>query len=133
MPLDDRPRSCWMVGAAIETMVWSMKVIATAKIIAVRTRLFDLTPVPEPLKAFIASPGGRGAWRLGSHKCVGEGVDACEVGGQVVGETVAGGQRGRCVVRDLGLVAVGPDQDLERQVKLGQRRGGHHGRARRGA
>jgi len=45
MPLDDRPRSCWIVGAAIETMVWSMKVIATAKIIAVRIRLRDRPPV----------------------------------------------------------------------------------------
>src|SRR5215470_3925892 len=106
MPLDDRPRSCWMVGAAIETIVWSMKVIATAKIIAVRTRPFDLTPVPEPPRACIVSPGGRGAWPLGSHERVGEGVDACQVGGQVVGETVAGGHSGRCVVGDLGLVAV---------------------------
>jgi hypothetical protein len=40
-------------------MVWSMKVIATAKIIAVSTRPFDRTPVPEPLKAFIVSPRGR--------------------------------------------------------------------------
>src|SRR4249919_2744725 len=46
MPLLDRPRSCWIVGAAIDTMVWSMKVIATAKIIAVRIRLFDRTPPP---------------------------------------------------------------------------------------
>src|SRR5215510_1559606 len=46
MPLDDRPRSCWMVGAAIGTMVWSMNVIATAKIIAVRTRPFDRMPAP---------------------------------------------------------------------------------------
>jgi hypothetical protein len=44
MPLDDRPRACWIVGAAIETMVWSMKVIATAKIIAVRIRLLDRPP-----------------------------------------------------------------------------------------
>src|SRR5215468_7291879 len=126
MPLDDRPRSCWMVGAAIETMVWSMKVIATAKIIAVRTRPFDRAPVPEPPKAFIVSPGGRGAWPLGSYERVGEGVDARQVRGQIVGETVAGGQCGRCVVGDLGLVAVGPDQHLERQVKSGQRRGRHH-------
>ena len=41
MPLDDRPRSCWIVGAAIETIVWSMNVMATAKIIAVRIRLLD--------------------------------------------------------------------------------------------
>ena len=45
MPLLDRPRACWIVGAAIDTMVWSMKVIATAKIIAVRTRLRDRPPV----------------------------------------------------------------------------------------
>ena len=37
----------------------------------------------------------------------------------VVGETVAGGQGGRGVVGDLGLIAVGPDQHLERQVKCG--------------
>src|SRR5580658_741189 len=44
MPLDDRPRACWIVGAAIETIVWSMKVIATAKIIAVRIRLRERPP-----------------------------------------------------------------------------------------
>ena len=44
MPLEDRPRSCWIVGAAIETIVWSIKVIATAKIIAVRIRLRDWPP-----------------------------------------------------------------------------------------
>jgi hypothetical protein len=32
------------VGAAIETIVWSMKVIATAKIIAVRIRLRERPP-----------------------------------------------------------------------------------------
>ena len=32
------------MGAAIETIVWSMKVIATAKIIAVRIRLRDRPP-----------------------------------------------------------------------------------------
>src|ERR1700722_152616 len=40
----DRRRSRWICGAAIETMVWSMKVIATAKIIAVRTRPWDRPP-----------------------------------------------------------------------------------------
>ncbi len=30
--------SYWMFGTAIDTMVWSMKVIATAKIIAASTR-----------------------------------------------------------------------------------------------
>ena len=49
MPLLDRPRSCWIVGAAIETIVWSMKVIATAKIIAVRIRLLDRPPTPALL------------------------------------------------------------------------------------
>ena len=44
MPLEDRPRSCWIVGAAIETIVWSIKVMATAKIIAVRIRLRDWPP-----------------------------------------------------------------------------------------
>src|SRR6516164_9569044 len=56
MPLPDRPRSRWIVGAAIETIVWSMKVIATAKIIAVRIRLFDLPPVPVVVMALILSP-----------------------------------------------------------------------------
>jgi hypothetical protein len=37
------------VGAAIATMVWSMNVIATAKIIAVRIRLRDRPPVPVVL------------------------------------------------------------------------------------
>ena len=53
MPLDDRPRSCWIVGAAIETMVWSMKVIATAKIIAARIRLRDRPPAPTLLLTLI--------------------------------------------------------------------------------
>src|SRR5580700_6409281 len=48
MPLLDSPRSCCTVGAAIDTIVWSMNVIATAKIIAVRTRLLDW---PRPLAA----------------------------------------------------------------------------------
>ena len=42
-----------MVAAAMETMVWSMNVIATAKIIAARIRLRDppsvLLPVPPVL------------------------------------------------------------------------------------
>ncbi len=37
-PVDDKARSRWMVGAAIETIVWSIDIIATAKIIALRTR-----------------------------------------------------------------------------------------------
>ena len=38
MPVSESPRCCWMVGTEIETIVWSMKVIDTAKIIAARTR-----------------------------------------------------------------------------------------------
>ena len=34
-----------MLGTAMETIVWSMKVIATAKIIAARIRLRDLPPM----------------------------------------------------------------------------------------
>ena len=80
MPLDDRPRSCWIVGAAIETMVWSMKVIATAKIIAVRTRLFDRPPLVVLMALIVfllgarigrlrSGPGFHGAGKraLGSH------------------------------------------------------------------
>src|SRR5215813_11786001 len=60
MPLEDRPRSCWIVGAAIETIVWSIKVMATAKIIAVRIRLRDWPPpvllliVPSLVWLFLA-------------------------------------------------------------------------------
>src|ERR1700733_5164042 len=68
MPLEDRPRSCWIVGAAIETIVWSMKVIATAKIIAVKIRLRERPPAPAGLLWLIvfllhqdgaSSPAGR--------------------------------------------------------------------------
>ena len=37
-PVGESERSFWRSGAAIATIVWSMKVIATAKIIAARTR-----------------------------------------------------------------------------------------------
>ena len=52
MPLDDKPRSCWIVGAAIDTIVWSMNVIATAKIIAVKIRFRD--PAPRPVEVVVA-------------------------------------------------------------------------------
>src|SRR5262245_55765105 len=46
MPVLVRPSSRWMFGAAIETIVWSMNIIATAKIIAASTRfLGPLRPV----------------------------------------------------------------------------------------
>ena len=37
-PVEVSASSRWIVGAAIETIVWSIDIIATAKIIAVRTR-----------------------------------------------------------------------------------------------
>ena len=40
-----RPSSFWISGTAMDTMVWSMKVIETAKIIAARMRFFDPPPV----------------------------------------------------------------------------------------
>src|SRR6516162_2154529 len=49
IPLEDNPRSCWIVGAAIDTIVWSMNVIATAKIIAVKIKLRDRPPAPAVL------------------------------------------------------------------------------------
>jgi hypothetical protein len=41
IPVLVSPSSRWMFGAAIETIVWSMNIIATAKIIAARTRFLD--------------------------------------------------------------------------------------------
>jgi hypothetical protein len=46
-------------------MVWSMKVIATAKIIAVRTRLCERPPAPAVVLALITfSPFGFGSSRI---------------------------------------------------------------------
>jgi len=53
MPLLDGPRACWIVGAAIETIVWSMNVIATAKIIAVKIRLRDRPPASPAARVMI--------------------------------------------------------------------------------
>jgi hypothetical protein len=47
-PVLVRFSSCWICGTAIDTMVWSMKVIATAKIMAVRTR-FLFEPLAAPV------------------------------------------------------------------------------------
>ena len=44
-PVLVRPSSFWISGTAMDTMVWSMKVIETAKIIAARIRFFDRPPV----------------------------------------------------------------------------------------
>jgi len=54
-PLLDRPRLSWILGAAIETIVWSMKVIATAKIIAARIKLRDR---PPPVLLIVSSRFG---------------------------------------------------------------------------
>ena len=43
-----------MVGTAIDTIVWSMNVIATAKIIAARTR-FLLCPLPDGMDLLVGS------------------------------------------------------------------------------
>src|ERR1700729_2735384 len=64
MPLLDRPRSAWIFGAAMATIVWSMNVMATAKIIAVRISGLDPLPVTGLLPALIAPsfvrrPAGR--------------------------------------------------------------------------
>ena len=57
MPVLVRPSSLWMWGAAMDTIVWSMKVIETAKIIAARTRLLDravISPfIPELLSCAV--------------------------------------------------------------------------------
>ena len=39
------PSSRWMLGTAMDTIVWSMKVIATAKIIAARIRFRERPPM----------------------------------------------------------------------------------------
>ena len=51
-PLRLRSSSCAMFGLAIATMVWSMKVIATANNMAVRANPLDLAVVGGP-----AGPG----------------------------------------------------------------------------
>ena len=50
-----RPSSLWICGAAIDTIVWSMNVIATAKIIAASTRPFERPPV-APLTVMPPAP-----------------------------------------------------------------------------
>jgi hypothetical protein len=47
----------------METIVWSMNVIATAKIIAARIRLLELLPADPPLPPLIALPQVRPAGR----------------------------------------------------------------------
>src|SRR6188472_4017184 len=51
-PVAESERSSWIVGIAIATIVWSMKVIETAKIIAARISLLFCAPdwfMPAPL------------------------------------------------------------------------------------
>jgi len=47
-PASDSPTPRWMYGTAIATIVWSTNIIATAKIIAVRTR-YVLRAAAAPL------------------------------------------------------------------------------------
>ena len=59
IPLLDNPSSAWILGAATATIVWSMNVIATAKIIAVKIRPRDLVPLALLSVTLIAcSPHG---------------------------------------------------------------------------
>src|SRR5258708_11125090 len=53
-PLLDRPSACWIWVGEIETIVWSMKVMATAKIIGARIRLRDR---PPPVLLNVSLPG----------------------------------------------------------------------------
>ena len=57
-PVEERSSSFWSSGTAIETIVWSMNVIATAKIIAARMR-FLLGALAATL-AIAYPPVGRG-------------------------------------------------------------------------
>ena len=61
-PVAESERSSWIVGIAIATIVWSMKVIETAKIIAARISLLFLPlvsfmAVRLPSRAPIPAPG----------------------------------------------------------------------------
>src|SRR5579862_9805240 len=60
-----------MFGTAIETIVWSMKVIATAKIIAANTQLRPCSPLPlmRPPRSAGCDPTGRGYARLRRMPC----------------------------------------------------------------
>ena len=48
-PGGERPSSLWICGTAMETIVWSMKVIATAKIIAAKITYLDWPPPPPAM------------------------------------------------------------------------------------
>ncbi len=50
-PVEESERSSCRVGIAIATIVWSMKVIETAKIIAARISLLFLPPVCAHMQA----------------------------------------------------------------------------------
>src|SRR5271166_928670 len=57
---------------------------------------------------------------------VGDRVDACEFALQLVAEAVAGRERSRLGVADLGLFPAGPDEHLEREIERRQRLCDHH-------
>ena len=51
----DRCSSVWIFGTAIETIVWSMKVMATAKIIAASTSFLLLLPLAAPVVVVVTA------------------------------------------------------------------------------
>src|ERR1044072_6163380 len=55
-PVEESERSCCSWGTAIATIVWSMKVIETAKIIAARISFWLAPPVDSMPVAFAAAP-----------------------------------------------------------------------------
>ena len=56
-PVVVSPSSRWISGTAMETMVWSMNVIETAKIIAARIRFLGPPPPPGLLSATMVLTG----------------------------------------------------------------------------
>ena len=63
-PVAESERSFWIVGIAIATIVWSMKVIETAKIIAARMSLLFL-PL-DSLMTVRLPPGAESCLRAGA-------------------------------------------------------------------
>jgi hypothetical protein len=51
----DRCSSVWIFGTAIETIVWSMKIMATAKIIAASTSVLLLLPLAAPAVVVVSA------------------------------------------------------------------------------
>ena len=58
--------SRWMSGTAIDTMVWSMNIIATAKIIAVRIKAFERPGLPDTIGSHARGLAAVGAVLVGT-------------------------------------------------------------------